>query len=57
MRAREFIKENSSGATSSGSIAVLAQPLGTVITRTQSTSPAKYRNSLQKGSQKPNARR
>lgn len=57
MRAREFVKESSSGATVSGSIATVAQPLGGVITRTQSTSPAKYRNSLHKGQQKTNARR
>lgn len=57
MRAREFVKESSSGATVSGSIATVAQPLGGVITRTQSASPAKYRNSLHKGQQKTNARR
>jgi len=47
MRAREFIKENASaGATSTGSIAVVAQPTGQVITRTQNRRPGKYKNSL-----------
>jgi hypothetical protein len=56
MRAREFVRENaSSGATSSGSIAAVSQPLGGLITRTQSVRPAKYRNTY-KGSN-PDARR
>ena len=47
MRAREFIKENASaGATSSGSVAAIAQPMGAVITRTQTRKPGKYKNSL-----------
>jgi hypothetical protein len=56
MRAREFVRENaSSGATGSGSMAAVSQPLGSLITRTQSVRPAKYRNTY-KGSN-PNARR
>jgi hypothetical protein len=56
MRAREFIKENASaGATASGSVAAVAQPVGSVISRLQSPKPAKYRNTY-KGS-KPDARR
>jgi hypothetical protein len=47
MRAREFVKENASaGATSSGSVAAVAQPVGVVITRTQTRKPGKYNNSL-----------
>jgi hypothetical protein len=47
MRAREFIRETASaGATSMGSIAVAAQPMGQVITRTQNRKPGKYKNSL-----------
>ena len=47
MRAREFIRETASaGATSTGSIAVVAQPMGRVITRTQNVKPGKYKNSL-----------
>ena len=47
MRAREFIKESASaGATSSGSVAAVAQPMGQTITRTQNTAPGKYKNSL-----------
>ena len=35
MRAQEFIKENASvGATSSGSVATVAQPMGGTIART-----------------------
>jgi hypothetical protein len=56
MRAREFIRETASaGATSSGSVAAVAVPLGGLITRTQSVRPAKYRNTY-KGSN-PDARR
>jgi len=47
MRAKEFVKENASaGATSSGSIAAVAQPMGQTITRTQNRKPGKYMNSL-----------
>ena len=47
MRAREFIRETASaGATSSGSVAAVAQPMGRVITRTQNVNPGKYKNSL-----------
>ena len=47
MRAREFIRETASaGATSSGSVATVAQPMGRVITRTQNVKPGKYKNSL-----------
>jgi hypothetical protein len=47
MRAREFIRETASaGATGSGSVAAVLQPLGRVITRTQNTAPGKYKNSL-----------
>jgi hypothetical protein len=47
MRAREFIQETASaGATSSGSVAVVAQPMSRVITRTQNRKPGKYKNSL-----------
>jgi len=46
MRAREFVRENaSSGATSSGSVAAVAQPMGSVVSRLQAPRPAKYRNS------------
>jgi hypothetical protein len=56
MRAREFIQETASaGATASGSVAAVAVPLGSLISRTQTTKPAKYRNTY-KGSN-PNARR
>jgi hypothetical protein len=47
MRAREFIRETASaGATSSGGVAVVAQPMSQVITRTQNVKPGKYKNSL-----------
>ena len=47
MRAREFIRETASaGATSAGSIAAVAQPMGQTITRTQNRKPGKYKNSL-----------
>ena len=47
MRAKEFIRETASaGATSSGSVAEVAQPMGRVITRTQNVKPGKYKNSL-----------
>jgi hypothetical protein len=47
MRASEFIAENASaGATSSGSVATVAQPLGGVITRNGgSFFSGKYMNS------------
>jgi hypothetical protein len=47
MRAREFVKESASaGATSTGSVATVAQPMGQTITRTQNRAPGKYKNSL-----------
>lgn len=47
MRAGEFVAETvSAGATSSGSIAPVAQPMGAPITRTQKVTPGKYKNSL-----------
>jgi|LakMenEpi03Aug12_release.lakeMendotaPanAssembly.Ray.scaffolds.fasta_scaffold1865400_2 hypothetical protein len=46
MRAKEFIREEASaGASCAGNVAVFAQPMGEVITRTQNTKPAKYANS------------
>ena len=46
MRSREFIREEASaGASSAGNMAVVSQPLGSLITRTQNTKPAKYANS------------
>jgi len=56
MRAYEFLKETASaGAVSAGSVAVLSQPLGTVITRVRSAKPAKYRNSAPEMKWKQNA--
>jgi len=56
MRAHEFVTETASaGATGSGSVAAIAQPLGSVISRLQPTRSTKYRNTY-KGS-KPDARR
>jgi len=50
MRAREFLPENASaGATAAGSVAVVAQPLGT-ISRWSQGRPAKYSNGLGKAS-------
>ena len=47
MRAKEFVRENASaGATGTGSVATVAQPVGRVITRTQNRKPGKYKNSL-----------
>ena len=47
MRAREFIRETASaGATSTGSIAAVAQPMGQIRPRTQHRWPGKYKNSL-----------
>ena len=49
MRAKEFIREEaSSGATSSGSVATVSQPIGSVITRSHFINPAKYVNSMKK---------
>ena len=47
MRANEFVMENASaGATSSGSVATVAQPLGTPLTRNAgSFFTGKYMNS------------
>jgi hypothetical protein len=47
MRAQEFISENASvGATSSGSVATVAAPVGTVVRRNQdSFFSGKYSNS------------
>ena len=46
MRAREFVTETASaGATASGSVAAIAQPMGSPISRLQAPRPAKYRNS------------
>jgi hypothetical protein len=57
MRAREFINENaSSGATSSGSIATVSQPMGSVISRSHFINPTKYANSVKK-EKKQNANR
>lgn len=47
MRAREFLPETvSAGATASGSMAVVSQPVGMIISRGQMPKPAKYANSL-----------
>lgn len=47
MRAGEFVTETASaGATSAGSVAAVAQPMGAPITRTQKVTPGKYKNSL-----------
>ena len=47
MRAQEFLPEDATaGATSAGSIAVLAQPIGGMITRPQMPKTAKYSNSV-----------
>jgi len=47
MRAQEFISENASAAaTSSGSVAPVIQPLGSMIHRVQTPGPAKYANSI-----------
>jgi len=47
MRARDFVTENASaGATSSGNVATVAQPLGGTITRNSGTFfSGKYSNS------------
>ena len=46
MRAHEFLREESSaGTVTAGSMAVVAQPLGDMISRQLSAKPAKYRNS------------
>jgi hypothetical protein len=47
MRAQEFISENASAAaTSAGSVAPVMQPLGGMISRVQTSRPAKYANSI-----------
>ena len=47
MRAREFIQEDATaGATSAGSIATIAVPVGSIITRPQMPKTAKYSNSV-----------
>ena len=47
MRAREFLPETASaGATAAGSMAVVSQPVGMMISRGQMPKPAKYANSL-----------
>ena len=57
MRASEFIREDASaGATSSGSIATVAQPMGAVISRQGFGKPAKYTNSYPTKKRKQNAR-
>jgi len=57
MRAHEFLREEaSSGAMSAGSVAVVAQPLGTMISRQLSTKPAKYQNSAPVQKRKQHAR-
>ena len=56
MRAKEFISETS-GSTVSGGIAVVAQPMGTVITRTQNRAPAKYSIRTNKGFKQKNVSR
>jgi len=46
MRAHEFLREQAAtGTTASGSVAVVAQPLGEITSRQLSGKPAKYRNS------------
>lgn len=57
MRAHEFIKENASvGATAAGSVAVIEQPMGGMITRVGFGKPAKYSNSAPVKKRKQNAR-
>ena len=57
MRASEFINENASGGSfSAGSVAVVAQPLGTMISRQLSAKPAKYQNSAPVQKRKQHAR-
>lgn len=54
MKVRDIVFENASaGATASGSIAPMAQPMGEVIKR--NAAPAKYANSVD--SKKKNAKR
>ena len=55
MRAREFIQEDASAsATTAGSMAAVAQPLGGVITRWGSAEPAKYKNSVGNATKRKN---
>lgn len=46
MRIREIMETASAGATSAGSVATVAQPLGSLLYRVQKTPKAKYQNSL-----------
>jgi len=55
MRSREFIQENVS--TVSGSMAPVAMPLGSTITRTEKPKMAKYRNSAPEVKRKKDAHR
>ena len=55
MRSREFIQENV--ATVSGSVAPVAMPLGSIITRTEKPRTAKYRNSAPEVKRKKDADR
>lgn len=58
MRASEFLGENASaGATASGSIATVSQPMGSVIKRTGFGKPAKYMNSLKPAKRKKSLKR
>jgi hypothetical protein len=45
MRAREFIREDT-GATVSGSIATVSQPLGSIISRSTQPNTTKYANGI-----------
>jgi hypothetical protein len=45
MRAREFIREDT-GATVSGSIATVSQPLGSIVSRLGMPRPTKYANGI-----------
>jgi len=45
MRWREIMENISSGATGSGSIAVVSNPIGKMITRTENKKIGKYSNS------------
>ena len=44
MKLREIMETASSGATVSGSMAAVAQPLGALIAREQKSLPTKYMN-------------
>jgi hypothetical protein len=57
MRSREFVKEDASaGATSSGSMSVVEQPLGQVISRVNIGKPAKYSNAYVRSAPKRNVK-